>query len=168
VNLRYLKLFQQEHQINDTMRTFEVVNQIIIPATAANQVSFTNMLANDQQTKASFLGDANCMISHAWACSFMDTLRAIEAHILEQQDPDSYFVLLDILYINQHAFQHVHDVQATYNSTLRQLTNMVTTPTDKLLVLCIDNWEDAVMLKRAWWVQYAGAQRKFPEVTVLH
>jgi hypothetical protein len=149
VSLRFLRAFQQRNAIENAWTTADVVDRIVKPQTEDAKISYSDFLKQDPDAD-NFLGDANCMISHAWGCSFNDTVEAIESHVLEQTSSGQHYVLLDIFHINQHKFGQVQDKKAIYDQVLRQLTQMVRAPSDKKLVLCIDNWEDPVMLNRAW------------------
>jgi hypothetical protein len=160
INLRFLKRFQQLHAITDQQTTADVVGRIIKPETTADRISYSDLIARSSGS-ASFVGAAHCMISHAWACSFNDTVAAIESHCREQPDPDNYFVLLDIFYINQHDFAQVNDKNAMYEKILAQLTQMVVSPTDNLLLLCIDSWEHPVLIERAWCLFEVAVASKF-------
>jgi hypothetical protein len=87
------------------------------------------------------------MISHAWCCNFNDLVAAIECHVNDQKNPDNYYVLLDFCTLNQHT------IAVT-------LTDMVTGPSDNLLVLVLDSWSKATLLTRCWCLFEAAMAHK--------
>jgi hypothetical protein len=76
---------------------------------------------------------------------------AIETHVKEQKDPESYYLLLDFCTLNQHKLG-VHSGETNWDYWTSTLSNLVTAPSGNLLLLVLDNWSKAEMLTRVWYI----------------
>eukprot|EP01043_Picozoa_sp_COSAG02_P045093 COSAG02_NODE_4091_length_5797_cov_127.687434_2_plen_570_part_00 len=121
--------------------TDEVVRTLLIPQTAERRCSVAEVLAGQRlrpeiiDDTAMCVGDATCLVSHAWSDSFLDTVGTIVDWGQTKPDPDVEFVWLDVFAVSQHAppLTETQDWDALYRTAVDEIGQviMVLTPWDR-------------------------------------
>jgi hypothetical protein len=121
--------------------TDEVVRTLLIPQTAERRCSVAEALARQRlrpeiiDDTAMCVGDATCLVSHAWSDSFLDTVGTIIDWGQTKPHPDMEFVWLDVFAVSQHgpALTETQDWDSLYRTAVDEIGQviMVLTPWDR-------------------------------------
>ena len=120
------------------LATKDVVERHIKPMTE----SLSYVEAHRQE---SFVGPATHFVSHVWGYDFRRMLEAVLELEGSEAEPDSVFVWLDVLSVNQHkASDNAYD-KDWWSSTFKRAIGAF-----GRTVLVMMPWEDPAPLKRSW------------------
>lgn len=123
------------------MTTYQVKDEIIIPATLAKQYSYMELVQDqcDDDGKP-FVGTATVFVSHAFGVPFLDSYFVMRAYA--EQHPDAYFWFNPFM-TNQHRLERLPSTwwSTTFKDTIRSIGHVL---------LVLSPWNDPVPLKRAW------------------
>ena len=120
------------------LATKDVVERHIKPMTK----SLSYVEAHLQE---SFVGPATLFVSHVWGYDFRRMLEAVLELEGSEAEPDSVFVWLDVLSVNQHkASDNAYD-KDWWSSTFKRAIGAF-----GRTVLVMMPWEDPAPLKRSW------------------
>ncbi len=135
------------------LTTSDVCDNVIKPATGHVQVSYCEMLM-DQQEDEEWLtvGPAQVFISHAWAYKFLDVVDALFFHFKNKQN---IFIWFDLFSVNQHQTQY-RDFQ-WWTTTFQQSISEI-----GYTVMVLSPWQNPLPLTRAWclWELYSAVETK--------
>lgn len=159
VNLDFLRRFVAIEEIEKDECTAKVVSRVIKTRTQMRKVPFVDIIVDgsyDHGCSGKCFGKPTAMISHAWGSSFRTLVRCVEEYVSKKthddpkRDPHSMYFLLDIFVINQHQMAEVGHDTHIYDKLVQKLSDMVTLPSEKEMVLALDSWRHPTMLGRMW------------------
>ena len=120
------------------LATKDVVEQHIKPMTKS--LSYV-----EAHQREAFVGPATHFVSHVWGYDFRRMLEAVLELEGSEAEPDSVFVWLDVLSVNQHkASDNAYD-KDWWSSTFKRAIGAF-----GRTVLVMMPWEDPAPLKRSW------------------
>ena len=123
--------------------TKDVVEQLVVPATAARKCSFADLYRH--QTGPSgrpLIGPASSFVCHAWQYSFKNCLEVMRAYEAEEGHAGCYF-WLDIAIFNQN--KSVRRTHSWWSTTFKQCIAKCGS-----LLVVMSPWDAPLPLKRAW------------------
>ena len=146
VSISWLKKFVDTHgDALEGKSTDEVVRTLLTPQTAERQCSVAETLVGQRlrpeliDDAAMCVGEATCLVSHAWSDTFVDTVGAVVAWGQTRPQPDAEFAWLDAFAVSQHGspLTEGDGWDSLYRTAVGEIGNtvIVLTPWDKPSVL---------------------------------
>ncbi len=134
-----------------TLKTREVCENFIKPATQARQLSYCEHLLLSEDT-AEFVGCPSAFISHAWDYHFVEVLEALTSYFADEEDVIIWF---DVFSNNQHK-----TASLDFEWWCETFKNAVQSFGRTVMVLA--PWNDPLPLQRGWciWELYCTIEGK--------
>eukprot|EP00299_Pterocystis_sp_00344_P017970 c8991_g1_i1.p1 GENE.c8991_g1_i1~~c8991_g1_i1.p1 ORF type:complete len:286 (-),score=54.42 c8991_g1_i1:825-1682(-) len=131
--------------------TTDVCRNVILPATMEHKCSYAELLLK-QNPHTSHVSLATCFVSHAWACSFADSVSVIK-EFAAQNNQKKHFFWFDVTVVSQHEVSHRS--QEWWSGTFR---NEIGRLGQTLVIL--SPWECPIYTTRAWclWEMFCSIQ----------
>lgn len=137
------------------LTTSEVCESYLLPFTKSNQISYTELLQRESQTK-NLVGIANVFISHAWRFEFLALVDALLTCFVDQTEPlggqerrreneegKEVYLWFDLFSNNQHLAPELPFDWwcGTFKSAIKDIHHTV---------LVLEPWHDPIPFRRAW------------------
>jgi hypothetical protein len=145
VKLSYFDEFSQAVGGVEKLRglsTGEVCELIIKPLTGERNLSYCEMLFLENHPA---VGLCEVFVSHAWQCSFLETVEILQFHFRSNPDVILWF---DLFSVNQTASKSERERQLTFDNLFGKFKTGICDVGD--LVLVMPSWSSPTPLTRAW------------------
>lgn len=150
VSVSWLKRFVESNkEALEGKTTHEVVRTLLVPQTSERGCSVAELLTGQRLRpeligdKAMCVGEATCLVSHAWNDSFVDTVSTIVEWGKTRPRPDTEFVWMDAFAVSQHG-PGLTDMQA-WASLYRMAVDEI-----GQVMMVITPWERPSILSQLW------------------
>lgn len=150
VSVSWLKRFVEGNkEALEGKTTYEVVHTLLVPQTSERRCSVAEMLMGQRLRpeligdKAMCVGEATCLVSHAWSDTFVDTVSTIVEWGQTKPQLDTEFVWMDAFAVSQHG-PGLTDMQA-WDSLYRAAVGEI-----GQVVMVITPWEHPSILSQLW------------------
>jgi hypothetical protein len=133
--------WKMEREAFTEMTTWQVVDQIILPITRANNLTYCDYI---RSINLQAVGEAQVFVSHAWRSNFTEMVDALSSYF--KDDLDTY-VWIDIFSVNQHNSGHGTAFLSWTEYFQRKIRSI-----GKTVLVIGDNWKDPEVLRRSWCI----------------